>query len=176
MKKNLSISIFIMVFLATIIIHSCTKEKERAQSQTQNPTIQESGVPQNLLEAAKTWHAGQTAIHLFTSINSLNASNSNILMPDWSSAKLQRLKNGRLLMIVSGPVAKVDADSHYGVIRKFIFGTDGQNINGGSIVEVYGDLDYIQKHSTDLIENYNDKIANDFTGTVIFYDVNYKYI
>lgn len=170
MKKKLILSgAILLIFISSVVIYSCSKRQDSiAQSSA------ELTVPSNLLEAAKTYQAQQTLAGKTTL--SINSQNKNVLQPDWKSATLQKISNNKYFIIVPGPPVTDTVGSPSGVMRKFVFGSDGTAITGGVIMELFGKSDYMAKHKNDVLENYNANKPSDFTGAVVFYDLNYKYI
>lgn len=169
MKTKFLLPGLVLLIFFSFLIYSCSKREDPVNIPA------ETVVPTALLEAAKTWHA----LHTYNGNTNLsNNNNSNrVLPPDWKNAKLQKISNSSKFFIVvpSTPVPET-VGSPSGMIRKIVFGTDGTNITGGVIIELFAPSDYIAKHRDELLENYNDNKATDFTGAVVFYDLNYKYI
>jgi len=165
MKTKVTLFIGSMTIFACLFVYSCKKLDSKVSADTNELST-------DLLEAASEWHAIETHTTNPLSINTNQA--HNILLPIWKNAKVQKLYNGKNIVVVPGPTPNIGENSTYGVTRKFVFTTKGKKILTGEIIEMYGDADYIKSHEEDLIENYYNNKTKDFTGAAIIYDVNYN--
>lgn len=164
MKKFL-----IFTFLTTVtfgvLLNSCTKEPV---------DISGDSVPSSLIQTAKAWHYEQTHA---SGLASGRVSNEKklILTPKFGQAKLKTLANGRKILYT--PAMDFDLKNEkIAMLRGFVFEVRHDQIISGRIVEIYGSVDFIAHHKDDLLTKYVEKQLGDFSGQVITYDVNYKYI
>jgi|GEM_PF-2146513 len=168
MKKKLTLSVSAMLLvLLCLFIYSCQEDFDKTNATT---TV---AVPDDLLNAAKEWHSQNTQGN-----NNSRLSNykNKALQPIWENATLNVLKNAKTQLIVPSIEIPLGAKSTVGVLRKFVFNYDNGRITNGRIVEIYGDSRYVDDHRKHLLENYEKGDLNDFTGSVILYDVNYGYL
>ena len=150
MKEKLThiVSAILLVF-AGFFIYSC-KTNEIANA-----------IPRDLLRTAKKWHAHSDSV-------------KNVLSPTWKRAVLNQLKNGHTQIIVPTKELPTSTESTIGIVRKLVFDQENGKITGGRIIEIYSDKVYVGDHKKDLVERSENGDLNDFTGSVMVYDVNYR--
>lgn len=162
-------NLIVITFVTFLTFFSCTKDK------TNNETILEiSNVPINLISKIKSWHeSAMNNKNRYLSPEAKNDSKRDLLIPDYNKATYTTLPNGATVTAVGIEDIKF-TNSNIAFFRTFVFLGAYDGIVDGKIVEFYGDPNYINKNRQYLIDNYNKKSLEGFTGSIFTYDVYYR--
>ncbi len=154
----------LLIIVACCALNSCTHDDPVS------PNV--NSISKSLLDAAKDWHYQQT--HQDESpLGRLSNEKKAILTPKFKQAKSKSFANDVLLYI---PAMGFDLENdEVALVRGFIFQARGNKILDGKIVEIYSDPDYLSNHE-DILERLINGKLGDFTGKIIFYDVNYNFV
>ena len=166
MKKR-SLFLLTVVFGLFFLIFACRREIDDIVKTNLNSP------PNNLLESAKAWNAEV--------VKSNFAVNSKIpgfitLEPQWNNSWTLKQKNGSTIIAVP---TGIDAPSlrSMTLARLFIFEVNNNTVRGGQIVEFLGLNDYsVNKNLEKLVENYQNTSIEGFSGAIIRYDLNYRWV
>ena len=151
-----------IIAYSCLLIYSCSKTSQVTQEDT---------VPSNLLKLAQDWHLEHTP-----RANLLSIKKNYVLPPNWKEAKLNLLKNGKTEIIVPSPDFNLSPNSDRGALRKFVFTVDGGQISGGYIIEMFSSAGDMAANKGNLFERFREGDMGNFTGSVITYNINYRYI
>jgi hypothetical protein len=165
MKKLITLSLLIAIVVnACLLFNACSYEEDPL-----NQPIDES-VPAELLDELKEWHKLETKQPGPLSIKKVKRS---VLQPEWDKARLK--KHSDEFSEVIAPVSDVKlTNPNVGLVRTMVFSINSGKVQDGKIVEIYGTAEYISENKERLLYKFTH--ANDFTGAMINYTVNYKYV
>ncbi|ANF50359.1 hypothetical protein A0O34_07450 [Chryseobacterium glaciei] len=93
----------------------------------------------------------------------------------WADALQQKLADGSTLLSVSIPEYKI-ASTQLNYIRKYVFIENGGKIISGNIVEFFAKPEALEREKDKLPAQFNQSKIENFTGTVLLYDLQYKYV
>jgi hypothetical protein len=165
MKKLLTIPLFTAIFfIACLVLDSCSLDESIGNEQS------ETYVPEALLDEAKSWHQAETKQPGLFSIKKVKKS---ALQPDWSNAKAKRI-NGVVKEILTPVNEYKMPDSKMALERLIVFSVNDNRVDNGKIIEVFSTRHMAKRYQGNQPSDY--KEIDDFTGGVITYTVNYKYL
>jgi hypothetical protein len=166
MKKILTLKFLLLVIpLLCFMSYSCSDEDWTTD---QSVSTDNESVPEELLDKAKEWHKQETKQPGFLSIKKTS---KHILQPEWDKARLKKLEDGRSEIIA--PVKDINLNSKLALVRKVVFSVEGDEVKDGKIIEVFATTTYVALKKEKILFDLNQ--LKDFTGSVIYYNVKYKY-
>jgi hypothetical protein len=164
MKKLVTLLLFFVgTFVSAFLFNSCSKDSEVDLSKNEI-------VPSYLLDKAKNWFGTQT-----NSLSAFNIAKGKSLSPIWEESRLKKLADGRMAIIAPAEEFILE-NKEIGFERGYVFPINGDEVTNGVLAEFYADADYITKNRKILFDKVLDRKMEGFTGAVITYDVNYRYL
>lgn len=163
--------------ILTCLLFSCIAAcKKELLSSAETPTA-------TMLSNAKSFYSQQ-----LTSLPKVSSTNQGGLIgstddrkikeekaPIWDEAKMEKTVDGRTVMTV--PLKKHNLDNKdVEYVRKYVFEERNGNIADGKIIEVIGTPELIEEKGESTVTRYKDKQIAGFSGAVISYDLNYRYL
>jgi len=107
--------------------------------------------------------------------NDSTASKEN-LKPEWETAFETKLADGSKSVIALTGKVKFNDSSKLSLLRFYVFKEQGGEIITARIIEVFGAKDFIPQNRDLLISAFGQQKIPDFTGAIIIYDINHKYV
>ncbi len=168
-----TVSLFFLAMVTMLFINACKKELLLGA---------ESPTPA-MLNKAKLFYSQQTtSLPKISSANQGGAGENTYNQeleekkaPIWNEAKMEKTTDGRTVMTV--PLNKNNlANKDIDYVRKYVFEERNGDITQGKIVEVIGATELIDEKGESTVTKYKDKQIEGFSGAVISYDLNYKYL
>ncbi len=164
MKKLVTLLLFFVgTFVSAFLFNSCSKDSEVDISKNEI-------VPSYLLDKAKNWFGTQT-----NSLSAFNIAKGKSLSPIWEESRLKKLADGRMAIIAPAEEFILE-NKEIGFERGYVFPINGDEVTNGVLAEFYADADYITKNRKILFDKVLDRKMEGFTGAVVTYDVNYRYL
>lgn len=175
----------LMTILLVSFNFSCRKTFD--SDMEKSASIATEALTFQVLTSAKKFHAASTTPQIRKQVaESMKFRKPNeVLIPIWSKAvsysktanlpsKQTPLGSYSLLLV---PAAEFKLDNKdVGFLRKFIFVEKGGIVKQARIVEIYGDPHYLSQHGDDLFLSYNSQTIENFSGSIITYDLTYRFL
>jgi hypothetical protein len=153
-----SVSYLIIVFSAFVVLFSCQKEIYVVPNNKARTTSE-------LVENAKSWYLKNLD---YTAL-------ANPLRPHWDDARtVQQQDESTLLVIPTSEHVVMNPD--FTIRRFFIFPFDDADVADGRIVELLGNQYNVNMHLDLLLSSMESSEIKGFNGSIIQYNINYKYI
>lgn len=168
----------ILPLLLPVLIF-CTKcEKEKTI--TRDLPSSEGVKPQLLLlNDLKSWHSGTVEKYKKRLAPTTFGTSKMVrtLEPLWEKTRIEKLNNGAIAAIVPSKEYVLD-NLKISMLREFVFllNPSGTKIKNGKIVEIIGETSYIKENKDKLTHLYNSDFIRGFNGTIMTYDVNYRFL
>lgn len=168
---------FLLLVPLLLFFSQCEKEKTTTADLPISVGVK---VVQNpLLNDLKGWYSNTVEKYrkeLIPSTSGLRKT-SRMLNPQWTGARIETLSNGAKAAIVPSKEYTLDNKKLF-MLREFVFllNPAGTKIKNGKIVEIIGEADYIKKNKDKLTHLYNSDFIRGFNGTIMTYDVNYRFL
>lgn len=168
-----TVGLAFLAMVTVLFVNACKKE---LLSGAESPTPE-------MLNKAKSFYSQQTtSLPKISSANQGGAGENTYNQeleekkaPIWNEAKMEKTADGRTLMTV--PLNKHSLDNKaIDYTRKYVFEERNGNITEGKIIEVIGATELIGEKGESTVTRYKDKQIAGFSGAVISYDLNYRYL
>ncbi|WP_343557480.1 hypothetical protein [Sphingobacterium sp.] len=143
-----------ILFSCLLVLFSCRKDIEFILDGKESPSA-------SVLENAKIYY-----------MQNINSASVNRLDAKWKDSWLIK-QNGKEILLTPTPERKLFSKD-FDVRRYFAFEIKNEQVVLSNIVEIIGKGDDVSKHTNALISKSKDT-SYDFDGSIIYYDINYKY-
>lgn len=172
----MKLQIIPLLFIVLIFFTQCEKDQSIPKTL---PDSETKIVQLKLLNDLKNWHSETVDKYKKTVLPATSRVNkkSSTLEPLWSKARIEKLNNGATATIVPSTEYKLE-NSKLSMLREFVFllNPSGTKIKNGKIVEIIGETKYINENKKKLTHLYNSEFIRGFNGTIMTYDVNYRFL
>ncbi len=159
--KKIYFFLFCFLFLS---LSTCKREQNTTQKTSQQRQPVSDNLPE-IISAVKSWQDEQIKVNSTLSIS---------IKPDYSiEPKIKKLINGAENIFFETTQIKIGNDS-IGSYRAFAFLRARGKIMSARIVEIYGNLNYIQENKDRVLNSFNDYKISGFSGAIFTYDIFYR--
>ena len=168
---------YLLLLILFVSLTRCQKDNVVPQELERS-----SSVDLNILADVQQWHT-KTINEFRGGLNQAGPTVSGtkrkikMLEPQWETARAETLFNGAKVVVVSSEQYELQ-DKSIKMLRAFVFllSAKGNKIMNGKIVEFIGDADFITKNPKVLITRYQNDAIIGYNGSVMTYDVNYRFL
>ena len=155
--------LFLLIFIF-FSLSTCKREQNTTQGINQPGQLVSDNIPE-IISTVKSWQEEQIKI---------NSTLSTSIKPDYTiEPKIHKLINGAEHVFFETTQIKIGSDS-ISCYRAFAYLRVSGKIMSARIVEIYGNLSYIQTNKDRILNSYNDYKISGFNGAIFTYDIFYR--